>query len=332
MFERTLAELRAVPGARAAALVRAVPLGGNMETAPTAFDGRPLTDPEHALQVQVNVVSEGYFAAAGLPLRAGRDLDARDDARAPMVAVVSEELARRAWPGESPLGKRLRPAQWERWATVVGVVPVAKHALLTEPPRPQLYVSFRQRPLIFTGAVVRAAAGPDAERRAEALGDAVRRAVWRVDADQPIWRVRTMRTLLAGAVGGARGLATLTVTFALVALALAAVGVFGVMSFAVAQRRRELGIRIALGARAGQVTAMVVRHGLRLTAVALALGLAGALGAGRLIAGQLYGITPTDPATLAAVAGALALVVLLACWGPARRAGRVDPKASLQAE
>jgi ABC-type antimicrobial peptide transport system permease subunit len=108
--------------------------------------------------------------------------------------------------------------------------------------------------------------------------------------------------------------------------------VFGVMSFAVAQRRRELGIRIALGARAGQVTAMVVRHGLRLTAVALALGLAGALGAGRLIAGQLYGITPTDPATLAAVAGALALVVLLACWGPARRAGRVDPKASLQAE
>ncbi len=326
MFARTIESIRAVPGARSAALVRAVPFGGNMETAPTAFDGRAVDDPAHALAVHVNVVSDGYFATIGLPLRLGRDFDARDDARAPMVAVVSEELARRAWPGQSPLGRRLRAEGWPEWATVVGVVAGAKHLTLAEALRPQVYVHFRQRPLIFTSVVVRTTGDP------MALAESVRRAVWRVDPDQPMWKVRSMETMLAGSVGGARALAAVTTTFALAALALAAVGVFGVMSFAVAQRRRELGIRLALGARAAQVTAMVVRHGLRLTAVALTLGLAGALGAGRLLAGQLYGVSPTDPATLAAVAGVLALVMVLACWVPARRAGRVDPKASLQSD
>jgi predicted permease len=326
MFERTLASLREVPGVRAAALVRAVPLGGNGEWAPASFDGRPAEDPASALSVQVNVVSDGYFAAAGLPLRAGREFTARDDARAPMVAVVSEALARRAWPGESPLGKRLRVPGWPDWATVVGVADGAKHTTMAAPLQPQAYVSFRQRPLIFTGAVVRTTGDPMA--RAEA----VRRAVWRVDPDQPVWRMRPMEEIVAESTGAARALAALTGAFALVALTLAAVGVFGVMSFLVTQRRREMGIRVALGARGGQVAAMVVRHGLRLTAAALGLGLAGALAAGRAVASQLYGVSPGDPATLGGVALVLALAALAACWLPARRAGRVDPKVSLTAE
>jgi predicted permease len=299
-----------------------------METHPTAFDGRPLDDPARAMEVHVNVVSDGYFATVGLPLRVGRDFDARDDLRAPKVAIVSEELARRAWPGQSPLGKRLRAAPWPEgeWATVVGVVAGAKHLDLAEPLRPQAYVHHQQFPMIFTSVAVRTAGDP------MALAEPVRRAVWRVDPDQPVWKVRSMEQMLAGSVGEARSLAALTAAFALVALTLAAVGVFGVMSFAVAQRRREMGIRIALGARAGQVTAMVVRHGLALTGTALALGLAGAVGAGRLVAGQLYGVSPADPATLGAVAGLLAVAAVVACWAPARRAGRVDPKASLQAE
>jgi predicted permease len=311
---------------RAAALVRAMPFDQNTETLAAAFDGQPLDDAAHALQVDANVVSDGYFATMGLPVRRGRDFSERDDERTPMVAVVSEELARRAWPDGSPIGKRLRTEAWPDWATVIGVVPDAKQLQLSESPRPQVYVSFRQRPMIFTSVVLRTADDP--MRHAEAA----RRAVWRVDADQAVWRMHDVARSIASSTGAARALATLTTVFALVALTLAAVGIFGVMSFVVAQRRREMGIRIALGAKGGQIAAMVVRHGLRLTAVALALGLAGALSSGRLLASQLYGVAPHDPVALGAVAALLAAVALVACWLPARRASRVDPKMSLQAE
>jgi putative ABC transport system permease protein len=326
-FERMLAEVRAAPGVSAAALVRAVPLGGNVERYPAAFDGRPMEDPARALSVHVNVVSEGYFATMRLPLRAGRDFDTHDAAGAPRVVVVNETLARRVWPGASALGRRVRLANWpDEWATVVGVAAGAKHTTLTEPVEPQVYVPYRQQPLIFTGVVARTAGDP------EARAEAVRRAIWRVDPDQPVWRVRPMTAVLGDALGHARALARLTAAFALVALTLAAVGVFGVTSFLVAQRRREMGIRIALGARRAQVTTLVVGHGARLVAAALLLGGAGALATGRLVAGELYGVGPHDAATLAAVAAVLGVVALGACWLPARRAGRVDPRVTLGGE
>ncbi|MFL5580800.1 MAG: ABC transporter permease [Gemmatimonadaceae bacterium] len=326
MFERTLGELRAIPGVTGAALVRGAPFDQGASRIAAAFDGRPLDDPARALQVDVNIVSDGYFATMGMPLRAGRDLSPRDDARAPMAVVVNEELARRVWPGASPIGRRMKVEEWDDWATVVGVVPAAKQLSLGEPVRPQAYISFRQRPLIFTSALLRTAGEP------LAMAEAARRAVWRVDPDQATWRFRDVEQSVASSVGGARALAALTSTFALVALALAAIGVFGVMSFMVAQRRREIGIRLALGARRGQIAGMVVRQGLGLTALALALGLAGAVAAGRALASQLYGVGPRDPLALGGVTALLALVSLLACWLPARRAARVDPRASLQAE
>lgn len=326
MFARTLDELRTVPGVRSAALARAVPFEQGAESVPAAFDGQSLDDVAHALQVDVNVVSEGYFATIALPVRRGRDFSARDDDHAPLAVVVSEEFARRVWPNVSPLGRRVRTTTMSDWGEVIGVVPGVKQNTLDEAPRPQMYVTFRQRPMIFTSVVLRTSGDP------MQVAEPARRAVWRVDADQPVWKLHPVETSIAASTGGARSLATLTTAFALVALTLAAVGVFGVMSFVVAQRRREMGIRLALGARRDQIAGLVLRSGLRLTGFALVLGLIGTAAMGRAVASQLYGVSSSDPIALGGVAAVLSAVALLACWLPARRAARIDPKASLQAD
>jgi putative ABC transport system permease protein len=326
MFTRTLEEIRNVPGIENAALVRATPLNGNGESYPYFVADKPVADPQAAPSAQFNIVSPGYFATLHIRRLAGRDFTMEDRAGGAPVVIVNEQLARRTWPNESALGKRIRVGGDSAWATIVGVVGTVKHFRLSEDPLDQAYAPYQQRALIFTEAVVRVTGEP-----AE-IANAVRAAIWRVDRDQPVWRVRTMNRVLDEARGGPKFTVWLMAAFATLALVLAAIGVYGVMSYAVARRTQEVGIRMALGARRGQVLGMVLREGMRTIVVALIVGLAIAVAATRLLSSQLFGVSAVDPLTFAAVPVLLAVVALAACYLPARRASRVDPIVALRAD
>jgi len=327
MFTRTLEEIRHVPGVENAALVRATPLNGNGESYPYDVADKPVADRQQLPTAQLNVVSPGYFATMRIPRLSGRDFSMTDRADAAPVVIVNDRLARRAWPNESPLGKRIRLGGEDApWATVVGVVGSVKHFRLAEDPLDQAYVPYPQRALIFTEVVVRALGDP------AQIANAVRGAVWHVDRDQPVWRVRTMDRVLDEARGGPKLTVGLMAAFASLALVLAAIGVYGVMNYTVARRTQEVGIRMALGARRNQVLAMVLREGMRTTFVAILLGLAVAAGATRLLSSQLFGVSAIDPLTFGAVPMVLGLVAFLACYLPARRASRVDPLVALRSD
>jgi putative ABC transport system permease protein len=327
MFTRTLDEMRRVPGVENAALVRATPLNGNGESYPYFLADKPVADAQSAPIAQLNVVSPGYFATMRIPRLAGRDFTTEDRADATPVAIVNEQLAHRVWPNESAIGKRIRLGGPDvKWATIVGVVKTVKHFRLSEDPLDEAYLPYMQRPLIFTEAVVRATGD------AAALASSMRAAVWRVDRDQPVWRVRTMERVLDEARGGPKLTVLLMTAFAALALVLAAIGVYGVMSYAVARRTQEVGIRMALGARRTQVLVMVLREGMRTIGVALVIGLAVAAAATRLLSSQLFGIRAIDPLTFTTVPILLALVAIAACYLPALRASRVDPIVALRSE
>jgi putative ABC transport system permease protein len=327
MFTRALLELRALPGVEHAALVRATPLNGNGEIFPYALADKPMAEPEQEPTAQLNVVSPGYFETLRIPRLAGRDFTMQDRLGTTEVAIISDQLAKHNWPNASALGKRIRiGGPSAPWATIIGVVGTVKQFQLSEQPLEQAYVSYLQRPLIFTEAVVRTSRDPDA------IANAVRAAIWRADPEQPVWRVRTMDRVLDEARGGPRLTVSLMLAFAVVSLVLAAVGVYGVTTYTVARRTHEVGIRIALGAGRGHVLTLVLRQGLRTIALALALGLAAAAAASRLLASQLFGVSTADPVTFTAVPLLLATVAFIACYLPARRATRVDPIVALRAE
>jgi putative ABC transport system permease protein len=309
-----------------AALVRAVPLSGNSDSRAYAVSGVPEPDKGKAPILQLNTVSPGYFRTVRLPLVAGRDLSERDDAQAPRVAIVNETLARREWPNRSAIGQQIRFIDTDRWFTVVGVARDAKHFGPADAPRSQAYLPYMQNPQIFTSVVVRTTGDP------LKLGTLVRDAIWRVDRDQPVWRIRTMDAIVSSALGSKRVLLGLVAVFATVAVVLSGVGIYGVMSFAVTQRTHEVGVRMALGARGGEVLRLIVRQGMTLTAIALAIGVVASFGTTRLLASQLFGVTPSDPVTFVTVPALLALVATVACYVPARRASRLDPLVALRRE
>jgi len=325
-FTRAIAEIRTVPGVNSAALVRAVPLSGNSDVRAYAASGAPEPEPGKAPIVQLNTVSPGYFRTVRLPLVAGRDVENQDNTEAPPVVVVNETLARREWPNRSAIGQQIRFIDTDRWLTIVGVARDAKHFRLADGPRPQAYIPYMQAPEIFTSVVVRTSGDP------LKFGSLVRDAIWRVDRDQPVWRIRAMDSIVSSALGSKRVLLSLVAVFASVAVLLSGVGIYGVMSFAVTQRTHEVGVRMALGARGQEVLRLIVGQGLRLTAVALAIGLVASLGATRVLANQLFGVSPTDPVTFAVVPVLLAAVAAVACYLPARRASRLDPLVALRRE
>ena len=328
MFTRTIAEIRGVPGVRSAALVRATPLNGNGEMLPYAIEGAPV-EAEKLPTAHTNIVSSGFFETMRLPVLAGRDFGDEDRATTMPVAIVNEQLAKKIAPDGQPLGKRVKltPADTaSRWATVVGVVGNAKHFAINEAQVDQIYVPFTQRPLIFTELVVRTDGNP------MAVAEPVRAAIWRVDRDQPVWRVRPLMLSIQNQLGAAAFTMRLLAAFAILAVVLATIGVYGVMSYAVARRTQEMGIRMALGAGSRQVVSMVLRQGMRTVAIALALGIVAAFGATRLLRSQLFGVSATDPLTFAVVPLALGLIAALACYLPARRASRVDPLIALRSD
>ena len=326
-MQRAIGAIRAIPGVQSAALVNAVPLSGNFGLNAYLPEGAPPTDPAQEPTAQLNGVTDQFFRTMRVPLVAGRDFDGRDRAGAAPVVVVDEELARRAWPHQSAIGKqvtvRLTPAVT---ATVIGVVGSVKQYTVGEPSSPQIYVPITQQPGIFNSVVARTSGDP------MRLAGALRSAIWSIDPDQPVWKVRSLDSLLERDMAGPRFAVVLTAAFALLALTLAVVGVYGVMSFTVAQRTHEVGVRMALGARRWDVTRMVLVQGGRVVLMSLAFGLLGALAAGRLIRKQLFGVSAADPVALVGVTIGLGLVALAACYLPARRAARVDPVIALRAE
>ncbi len=328
-MEAVLGRLAALPGAQSAAAVNILPLSGRQATQRFRIEGRPEAasqgDPPAA---NYRVVSADYLRLMRIPLRRGQGIDARDSAAAPAVVLINEAMARRYWPGENPLGRRItilrrgEPAFRE----IVGIVGDIRHAGLHLEAQPEMYVAIGQPLLAYVSLAVRTTGDP------AKLASALREAVWAVDPDQPVSRVRTMDEVVAASIGETRFYSLLLGIFAALALGLAAVGIYGVMSYAVAARTREIGIRLALGAQRGTVFRLVLARGARLVAMGLVIGLTGALAATRGIEKLLYGVQATDALTFAAVAAVLALVALVACWLPARRATRVDPAITLRYE
>ncbi|HEV3455262.1 MAG TPA: ABC transporter permease [Thermoanaerobaculia bacterium] len=338
LFQRVADRLRALPGAAAAGGISELPLSGVEAKAGVYIEGRPVPEkPEEVMFADSREIVPGYFEAMGIPLREGRLLDAGDAAGKPLAAVIDEVMARTFWPHEDPLGKRFRRATNPRrgndaanpWYTVVGVVGTVRQALGSEP-QPQMYRTAAQiLPALASSSmafVIRTRTDP------AAMTAAVRAAVRQVDSGQPITKVRTLEQVVSGSVSRRRFSLMLLGFFAALALALSAVGIYGVTSYSVAQRTRELGLRVALGARPRAVLGLVVGEAALLAGGGVLLGAGGALALGRILSSLLYGVGAADPPTFGAAAAGLLLVAVAAAWSPGRRATEVDPIVALRSD
>ncbi len=326
---RLLDRLRALPGVARTGLVNSLPLGQVRVLIDALIENHPLAPNESAPQVDWRSASPGYFEAMGIPLVAGRVFADSDAAGTPGVAVVDDSLARRFWPNESPLGKRLRldtGSGQVNWLTVVGVVKNVRALGLDVDAGQEIYTPFAQVPRQLLAFAVRTSGDP------LALVNAARQAVHGVDANLPVEKVSMMTEVVERSLVGRRSYAILLALFAAVALALVSVGVYGVMSYTVVRRVQEIGIRMALGARRAAVLQMVVTQGMALAGVGIGLGLALALASSRLVQSLLFDVSSTDVPTFAAVTATLLALALLACWLPAMRATRIDPMVALRAD
>jgi predicted permease len=324
-YDQVLEKAEAIPGVETAALASVLPLSGDSDTDFT-IEGRPAPSrPGEQPVTWYRLVSASYFDAIGMRLVRGRAF-ARGEA-APS-AIVNEALARRYFPSEDALGRRIRfGGPSEPWFTVIGVVADARVRGAREETRVETVVPYWQFPERGMNVILKAATGNPA-----ALAVPLRAVVQSVDRNVPASNVRTLAEMVGGSIAQPRFFAVLAAAFAVLAVVLAAVGLYGVMAYAVAQRTPEIGVRMALGAAPREVFRLVVGDGLRLAGIGVALGVAGSLVVARSISTLLFGVGPWDPATLAATALGLLLVGALACLVPARRATRVDPMVALRAE
>jgi putative ABC transport system permease protein len=326
-FAQTLDAVRQLPGVAGAALTSQLPLGGDRDLYGVRFEPAPADDPGELGGTFRYAVSPGFFETMGLPVQRGRALDARDRAGAPLAAVISASLAQRRLAGRDPLGRRLIIGSGEPY-TVVGVVGDVKQQSLASNDADAVYVTATQWRFADNAMTLVVRARDDAT----ALAPAVRQAIWAVDKDQPIVRVATMDALIAASAAERRFALRVFQAFALAALVLAATGLYGVLSGSVTERTREIGVRAALGASRGSLLGLVVRQGMTLTGLGVAIGVGGAVAATQAIASLLFGVSPLDPLTYLGVITLLAVVALLASAVPAWRAMRVDPATALRAE
>jgi predicted permease len=325
-FKELTARIEALPGVEAAGIASSVPLTGTNNAGYFSIEGRPQRRPgDPFIEAEHPRITPDYFRAMGIPVLRGRSFNWADNENSPEVAVVSEALVQLYWPNEDPIGKRLSIND-NVWRQIVGVVKDVKHDGLAKQPRPVIYVPLLQYPLPFTTLAVRTHTDPSS------LSPAIRRAVTAVDSEQPIFRINTMERFISDSVSDSRFQTQLLTVFAVVALALAAVGIYGVVGYSVNQRTHEIGIRLALGARQRDVLKMVVKQGMGLATTGVVIGLAGAFALTRLMKDFLFGVNASDPLTFGVIALILTLIALLACYFPARRATKVDPLVALRHE
>lgn len=325
-FERVLQNMYGIPGISAAAVGSALPLDENEPKTDFQIDGRPLPASGQLLAADYRSVSEHYFDALRIPLVRGRVFDERDTAERPMVALIDQTLADRYWPAgvegaRDPVGQRVRLGK--RLFEIVGIVGAVRNGGLDQEPRPTIYLSYRQAPEAHVSLVVR-------HPNAAGVAGTVKSAVYAADKEQPVFRVRTMEDAVAESEGTTRFTLALLAVFAAVAVALAAGGIYGLISYAVARRTGEIGIRLALGAGTNHVLRLVVGEGMALAGAGVICGLAGALALTRLMRSFLFEVSPTDAGIFAAVAALVTAVSFAAAFLPAWRATRIDPLRALR--
>jgi putative ABC transport system permease protein len=329
-FDEVMRRVRELPGVRSAAVAGNLPLTYNGDSMTIGVEGVPDPQPGQRPDVIFRAIGPGYFSTMGIPVVGGRDFTDQDNADAKDVVVISEKTAQHFWPGQDPIGKRLKPGSSTSkgdWREVIGIVKDVRQNDLIAPPKMQMYFSFRQLKNIAANAlVVRTTVEPIS------LAGSVRNAIWSVDKDQAVANIDTMDHIVAKAVARQRFSMLLLGVFAAVALLLASVGIYGVMSYSVAQRTREIGIRMALGARRADVLQMTVGQGLKLVGAGMILGLGAAFLLTRVMATLLYGISATDPLTFIGISVVLLAVAVLASYVPALRATKVDPIIALRAQ
>ena len=328
--KQVLDGMNSLPGVQAA-MISELPLSGDSLNHDFLIDGRPPIAPGDEPSLETRSVIGDYFKVMQIPLRRGRDFGPQDfDDRAPRVGIANDALVREYFQNEEPLGKRIRWARDSQvqWITIVGVVGDVKHFGLDLPEEPALYTPYTQINPWKRWMSIAARTQGDAAGAAQAL----KKEIWKVDSQLPITKVETMSEVAALSFAARRFNMSLLSLFAGLALVLAAIGIYGVMSNAVTQRTQEIGIRLALGARSIDVLKLVIRNGLTLVIIGVAIGLAGAFALTRLMTSLLFGVTPTDAWTIGVVSGVLIGVALLACFIPARRATKVDPLVALRYE
>jgi predicted permease len=327
-YQQLLESVRNLPGVEGAGEVSILPLGGGISWGGITIEGYQPTAGQSSIQADQRTASDGYFEAMKIPLVKGRFFDEHDTKDSEKVIVIDENMARTYWPDADPIGKRLKlggPSSTQPWLTVVGVVGNVKQYALDTDSRVALYAPLSQDPESNMYLVARTSdpAGTAA---------AVTKEVHALDPNIPVYEVKTVEQLLSDSLARRRFAVVALGLFALVAMILAAVGIYGVISYSVTQRTREIGIRMALGAERGDVLRLIVRQGMLLALVGLGLGLAGALGVTRLMESLLFGVGATDPLTFIGIAILLGSVALVACYIPARRAAKVDPMVALRYE
>ena len=329
-YRQLWARLARIPGVTAAGGVSALPLSQMMSWGPITIEGRTPPPGEKFVNADQRMVAGGYFRAMEIPLLQGRDFNEQDTRANPRVAIVDEYMARQMWPGQDPIGKRLRTGGIDTnvnapWMTVVGVVGRIKQDTLESESRIALYLPHAQVPARAMNVVVRA-------RGAAALTSLVRREIRELDPDLPLYGVRTMEARVDESLARRRFSMLLLTLFAALALGLATIGIYGVIAYLVSQGTRELGIRLALGATPSRILGAIVAHGMSIAAVGVGLGLAGAFALTRVMGSLLYGVRASDPLTFLGIAALLTAIALAASLIPARRAARIDPVVSLRTE
>ena len=329
-FYRELIErLETLPGVQGASVSTMRPLNGTARNDPFAIEGRPF-DSSNLTSAGWQMADANYFRTLGIPVVQGRDLTAQDtDEKSPIVAIINEAMARRFWPNENPIGRRITlglPRPDNPWVTIVGIAKDLPHRAIDSPPEPDWYLSRALGPQRDRYLFVRTAGDPTN------LAAAIRSQVSAIDREQPVTKIKAMRDVIAETIAPRKFNMLLFGLFAAISVVLAAMGIYGVISYAVAERTQEIGIRVALGARAVDVMNLVLRGGLNLALIGIAIGLAGAFALTRLMKSVLFGVTPTDAVTFASVSVGVIAVALLACYIPARRATKVDPLVALRYE
>jgi putative ABC transport system permease protein len=319
-------QVRQVPGVVSAAVVNGLPFSGNGYGAIALLpDQEPPPKGQEPRAITLSV-SPGYFETMRIPLLSGRLLADTDGPESLPVILVNKTMVKKYWGDADPIGKQVHFPEVEMTATVVGIVGDAKHYALDEEQQPQAYVSYAQDPGIFATLVARTNGDP------MSYAAAVREAVWSVDSEQPVWKIRSVESLIERDVAIAKQITSLMTIFGFIALTLAALGIYGVISYSVSQRTQEIGVRMALGAGKGDVLRLVVGGGFVLTLIGIVVGVAASLGLSQLMSGLLFGVSPTDPLTFVLVPAILAAVAFVACYVPARRAARVEPTVALRYE